>query len=143
MKLIIYFCSHIIFLEFLYALANVEMDAINKFSLCNVEKMKQRVALYDEKRKRWGSDREAFIWSNGRSMPYLDHLKEIMPKICPNVWVVYQIIEKYGNLGCYPPREEDALNKGIRCNVISLIIYWSTIFNLLSIFEVKQILCLY
>jgi len=61
---------------------------------------------------------------NGRSMPYPDHLKENMPMIFPNSWVVDQVREKYGAFGCYPCVEEDALNIGIRCNnsvIISLL----------------------
>ena len=65
------------------------------------------------KEKKWNSDRKSFRWMNGRSMPYLDHLKENMPKICPNNWVVDQITEKYGRSGHYLPSEENALNIGI------------------------------
>jgi hypothetical protein len=73
---------------------------------------------------------KAFRWLNGRSMPYPDHLKENMPKICPNSWVADQITEKYGVSGCYPCGEElDALNIGIRCNN-SVITSLSTTFNL-------------
>jgi hypothetical protein len=49
-------------------------------------------------------------------MPYLDHLKENMPMICPNSWVVDQVREKYGAFGHYLREEEDALNIGIGCS---------------------------
>jgi len=52
---------------------------------------------------------------NGRSVPYLDHLKENMPMIFPNSWVADQVRDKYGASGCYPRAEEDALNIGIDC----------------------------
>jgi hypothetical protein len=39
---------------------------------------------------------------DGRSMPYLDHLKENMPEICPSRWVVDQITEKYVVSNRYP-----------------------------------------
>ena len=42
------------------------------------------VALYEEKRNIWDSDRKAFRWLNGIRIPYLDHLQENMPNICPN-----------------------------------------------------------
>ena len=56
---------------------------------------------------------------------YPDHLKENMPKICPNSWVVDQVREKYGATGRYPRAEEDALNVGIWCSnlVIIYLIY--------------------
>ena len=44
---------------------------------------------------KWDSDRKEFRWLNGRSVPYLDHLKENMQIICPNCWVVDQVREKY------------------------------------------------
>jgi hypothetical protein len=80
--------------------------------------------LYEEKRRKWDSDRKSFIWLNGRSMPYPDHLKENMPKICPNSWVVDQIQEKYAVSGRNPCGEDmDALNIGIEvqqlCNNLS------------------------
>ena len=86
----------------MYTSANAEIDAINKFVLCNAEAMQPWVTLYEEKRKKWNNDKKAFIWLNGRSMPYPDHLKEIMPKICLNDSVVDQITEKYGSSECYP-----------------------------------------
>ena len=64
---------------------------------------------------KWNSDRKAFIWLNGRIMPYIDHLKENMPKIFPNSWVVDQIQEKYAvfiNNSC--GEDMDALNIGTR-----------------------------
>ena len=71
---------------------------------------------------KWDSDMEEFKWLNGRSVPYLNHLKENMLKICPNSWVADQVREKYGATGCYPPTEEDALNVGIG-HSNSVIIY--------------------
>ena len=80
------------------------------------------VALYEQKRMKWDSDRKEFRRLNGRSVPYPDHLKENMPKICPNNWVVDQVREKYGATGHYLCAEEDVLNVGIGCNN-SVIIY--------------------
>jgi hypothetical protein len=54
-------------------------------------------------------------------MPYSDHLKENMPIICPNIWVVDQVREKYGASGHYPSAEEDALNIGIGCKNLVII----------------------
>ena len=62
----------------MYTSANAEIDAINKFVLYNAEATKPWVALYEEKRKKWGNDRKALKRSNGRCVPYPDHLKEIM-----------------------------------------------------------------
>ena len=56
-------------------------------------------------------------------MPYPDHLKENMPMICPNSWVVDQVKEKYSASDRYLHAKEDALNIGIGCNnsvIISL-----------------------
>ena len=50
------------------------------------------VSFYEEKRKKLDSDRKTFILSNGRGMPYPDHLKLNIPKIYPNDWVVDQIV---------------------------------------------------
>ena len=74
---------------------------------------------------KWDSDRKEFRQLNGGSVPYPDHLKENMPKICPNGWVVDQVREKYGATSCYPRAEEDALNVGIGCSnsVIIFLIY--------------------
>jgi hypothetical protein len=77
------------------------------------------------KRRKWESDMKEFRWLNGRSMPYPDHLKENMPMICPNSWVVDQVREKYGASSHYPREEEDPLNIGIGCNN-SIIIYLCT-----------------
>ena len=55
-------------------------------------------------------------------MPYPNHLKENMPKICPNSWVADQVREKYGATGHYLRAEEDELNVGIGCSN-SVIIY--------------------
>jgi hypothetical protein len=50
-------------------------------------------------------------------MPYYDHLKENMPKICPNSLVPDQIQKKYAVSGCNPRGEDmDELNIGIGCN---------------------------
>ena len=43
-------------------------------------------------------------------MPFLDHLKENMSMICPNIWVANQVKEKYGAFDRYPRKEEEALN---------------------------------
>jgi hypothetical protein len=43
--------------------------------------------LYEDKRMKWGSDQKEFRQLNGRSMPYPNHLKENMPKNCPNGWL--------------------------------------------------------
>jgi hypothetical protein len=48
-------------------------------------------------------------------MPYPDHLKENIPKICPNSWVTGQIQEKYTVSGRNPCGEDlNALNIGIK-----------------------------
>ena len=83
------------------------------------------VALYEQKRMKWDSDRKEFRWLNGISVPYPDHLKENMPKICLDSWVVDQVREKYGATGRYPHAEEDALNVGTGCSN-SVIIYLCT-----------------
>ena len=62
---------------------------------------------------KWDSDRKEFRRFNGISVPYIDHLKENMPKICPNSWAIDQVREKYGAIGRYPRSEEDVLNVGI------------------------------
>ena len=64
--------------------ANVEIEAINIFVLYNFEATQLWVAFYEQNRMKWDSDRKEFRWLNGRSVPYLDNLKENMPKICPN-----------------------------------------------------------
>jgi hypothetical protein len=88
------------------------------------------VTLYEEKRRKWESDKKTFRWLNGRIMPYPSNLKENMPKICPNSWVPNQIQEKYVMFGCNPRGEDmDALNTGIECNN-SIITSLSTMFNL-------------
>ena len=46
--------------------------------------MQPQVMLYEEKRKKWDNEKKAFKQSNGRSMPYPNHLKENMSNICPN-----------------------------------------------------------
>ena len=74
---------------------------------------------------KWDSDRKEFRWLNGRSVPYPDHLKETMPKICPNSWVADQVRENYGATGRYPRAKEDTLNIGIGYNN-SEIIYLCT-----------------
>ena len=57
------------------------------------------------------NDSKEFRWLNGISVPYPDHLKENMPKICPNSWVADQVREKYGAIGRFPRTEEDVLKK--------------------------------
>ena len=96
--------------------ANAEIEAINKFILYNSEATQPWVSLYEQNRMKWDSDRKQFRRLNGRSVPYPDHLKENMPKICPNSWVANQVREKYDATGDYPRDEEDALNVGIGCN---------------------------
>ena len=105
--------------------ANAEIEAINKFVLYNSEVTQLWVALYEQKRMKWDSDRKEFKGLNGISVPYIDHLKENFPKIRPNSWVVDQVRQKYGVIGRYPHDEEDALNVGIGCNN-SVIIYLCT-----------------
>jgi hypothetical protein len=70
---------------------NSKIDTINKFMLYNSEATQLWVTLYEQKRRKWESDRKEFKWLNGRSMPYPDHLKGNMPMICPNNWVVDQV----------------------------------------------------
>ena len=74
---------------------------------------------------KWDSERKEFRRLNGRSVPYLDHLKENMPKICPKSWVANQVREKYSATSRYPRAKEDALSVGIGCNnsVIIFLIY--------------------
>ena len=79
------------------------------------------VALYKHKRRKWDSDKKDIRQLNGKSMPYLDHLKENMSMICPNSWVVDQVREKYGASGCYMRVEDDALNIGIGCKNSAII----------------------
>ena len=74
--------------------ANAEIEAINKFVLYNSKATQLWVALYEQKRMKWDSERKEFKWSNGRSVPYPDHLKDNMPQ----------------QLGCWPSQRE------IRCN---------------------------
>jgi hypothetical protein len=83
------------------------------------------VTLYEQKRKKWESDRKEFKRLNGRIMPYPVHLKENISIIFPNSWVVDQVREKYGASGRYTHEEEDALNIGIGCNN-SVIIFLCT-----------------
>ena len=100
---------------------NAKIEAINKFVLYNFEATQPWVALYEKKRMKWDSDRKEFRWLNGRSVPYPDHLKENMPKICPNSWVANQVREEYNAVGRYPRVEEDALNVGIGCSNLVII----------------------
>ena len=58
LKLITYIWSHITCPEFLYTWANSKTNAINKNFLYNVEKTQPWVTLYEEKRKKWDSDRK-------------------------------------------------------------------------------------
>ena len=79
-----------------------EIDSINKFILYNAEATQPWVTLYKEKRRKLDNDRKTFKRLNGRSVPYPNHLKEYMPNICPNNWVVDHITKKYGRFSCYP-----------------------------------------
>ena len=74
---------------------------------------------------KWDSDRKEFVWLNGRSVPYPDHLKENMPKIQPNNWVADQVREKYDENNHYTRVGEDVLNVGIGGSnlVIIFLIY--------------------
>ena len=72
---------------------NEKIEAINKFFLYNFGVIQPLVALYEQKRMKWDSDRKKFRWLNGRSLPYPDYLKENMPIICPNNWVADQVKE--------------------------------------------------
>ena len=105
--------------------ANAEIEAINKFVLYNSKATQPWVSLYEQKRMKWDSDRKEFRWLNGRSVPYPNHLKENMPKICPNSWVADQVRSKYDATGRYLRVEEDMLNIGIGCSnsVIIFLIY--------------------
>lgn len=67
---------------------NAEIDVVNKFVLYNMEATQPWAALYEEKWKKWDSDKKAFKQSNGRRILYVDHLKENMPNICPDNRVV-------------------------------------------------------
>ena len=107
---------------------NSEIDAINKFILYSVEETQSWVALYKEKRREWGIDIKEFRWLHSRRIPFLDHLKENMPMMCPNNWVSDQIREKYGSSIHYPPKEGGALNIGIKCKN-SVIKYFLYIYN--------------
>jgi len=94
---IIYVWFHAIHFELFYKSTNLEIDSINKFVLYNTEAMQPWVMLYVEERRKWSSKKKSFKQLNGRSMHYHDHLKENMPKICPNSWVA----EKYKrNMKC-------------------------------------------
>ena len=70
---------------------------------------------------KWDSERKECIRLNGRSVPYPNHLKENMPKICPNSWVANQVRDKYDATGRYLCAEEDALNVGIGCSNLAII----------------------
>jgi hypothetical protein len=92
--------------------------------------MQPWATLYEEKTRKWDSDRKSFEQLNGRIMPYYNHLKENMPQICPNSWVDDLLEDKYIVFVHYPCGEElDALNIQIRCNN-SIITSLSTTFNL-------------
>ena len=100
---------------------NAEIEVIYKFTLYNSEVTQLWVALYNQKRMKWDSDRKEFRQLNGRSVPYPDHLKENMPKICSNSWVADQVREKYGTTGCYPRGEDDVLNIRFGCTNLVII----------------------
>ena len=114
----------------MYTSTNLEIDAINKFILYNAKETQPWVKLYEEKRRKWDSERKSFRGLNGISKPYRDHLKENMPKICPNNWVADLIQEKYVVSSRNPRGEDlDALNIEIGCNN-SVIKSMSTTFYL-------------
>ena len=98
-------------------------QSINLFF--TISKRQLWVTLYEQRRMTWDSDRKEFRWLNGRSVPYPNHLKENMPKICPNSWVVDQVREKYSVIDRYLHAKEDVLNVGIGCSnsVIIFLIY--------------------
>jgi hypothetical protein len=77
LKLILYIWSHTIHFEFLYTLASLEIDSINKFVLYNVESTQPRVTRieYEEKRRKWDSEKKVFKWLNGRIISHPNHLK--------------------------------------------------------------------
>ena len=54
---------------------NSKIDAINKLILYNLEETQPWVTLYEQKRRKWESDKKKFRQLNGRSMPYPDHLE--------------------------------------------------------------------
>ena len=118
------FISYVLYVGLISSL-NAEIEAINKFVLYNSKATQLWAALYEQNRMKWDSDRKEFRWLTGRSVSYPKHLKENMPKICPNSWVVGQFREKYGATGRYRCAEEDALNLGIGCSnsVIIFLIY--------------------
>ena len=107
--------SHVLYVS-LISLADSEIEVINKFIIYNSKVTQPWVALYKEKTRKWDSDRKGFKWLNGRSEPYPDHLKQNMPMIFLNSWVVDQVREKYGAFGHFLHAEEDVLNIGIGCN---------------------------
>ena len=73
---------------------NSEIDTINKFILCNTHETQSWVVLYEDKRRKWDIDIIEFRRLHGRSTPFLDHLKENVPIIYPNSWVVDQFRHK-------------------------------------------------
>ena len=111
-------------------IAKSKIGIIKKFILYNAEATQPWVTLYEEKRRKWEIDRKKIRWLNGISMPYPNHLKENMPMICPNSWVVYQVREKYGASGHYPHAEEDTLNIGIMHNNSIIISFCSNFLTL-------------
>ena len=129
----LYFDLYVLYNFGFISSVNADIEAINKFILYNSEATQPWVALYEQKRMKWDSDRKEFIQLNDRSMSYPNHLKENMPKICPNILVVDQVREKYGAIDHYPRAKEDALNIGIGCtnSVIIYLIYILYIWNLI------------
>ena len=53
---------------------NAEIEAINKFVLYNSKVTQPWIALYEQKKMKWDSDKKQFRWLNGRSVPYPNHL---------------------------------------------------------------------
>ena len=60
LNLIIYILSHTIHLELLYTSKNLKIDAINKYVIYNTKATQPWASLYEEKRRKWNSDKKAF-----------------------------------------------------------------------------------
>ena len=63
--------------------------------------MKPWVVLYEENKRKSEIDKKDVRGLNSRNMPYIDHLKEKVPLICPNNLVHDQVREKYGIFSHY------------------------------------------
>ena len=66
--------SYVLYVGFISS-TNREIEAINIFTLYNSEATQPWVALYEQKRMKWDSDRKEFRWLNGTIVPYPEHLK--------------------------------------------------------------------